>query len=1128
MAASGCGDSKKPRAAVPDEERFAADKEKTEVEGHGKFPPAQGAFPNDANAEHIVNEDGGFSMGVSGEEDAKKGGPGGRPRMTQSIMGNGGGFGGGGLGGASPAMGMMGGAGRSPATDSRAGLDSRKAQSFGPVDAKKKNFTEPAKGGKPDPKKLPQVWRQHRGRPTIARVYVGDGNALELVSLQVTATIEGPRARTIVDHVFHNPHARQLEGAFEYPLPTGASPSYYAMFPGKLRDSAPQLFARRGQAPPLTGELLASLKPTAMARAVSTDDWGNLMESRVVNKEKALETYEEVTRRRIDPALLEYAGGNTFSGRVFPIPAKGFSRVIVAYEELLPVIGDKDVYRFTLPDTKLSEVVFTLQANAAECKDAVVNIVRPAAQPPNEKEGETPARRGEHLVYERHWSNEGPGGEMRFSFTQSEPRIQVASGRQNDAGPLYFYCRVRPELKAEQAKPFAENAVFLLDTSLSEHPDRFTVSMKLLRKILESDADITNFNILSFNVGAAWVEPKGWIPNTKATREKALDQLDDIVLEGATDFSSALETLASAPFIAPQQPVNVFVLSDGQITWGESDVTTLVSRFESRYPAPTRFHCYRTGLGADNLELFSMLTRRGGGAFNCFSEDDLGAVAVAHRNQCFTVDSVRFADDGAVSDVLIAGRRAAVYPGGELIVAGRAAGTGKTHLVVEGTYLGKKLTQQYSVELTGNGELAARGWGEVAVASLLSLNDPKLDGLVTAYCQQFGIGSRVASFLILENEKEYKRFNLDEERGKTITGDLSQWLEEAWKGLGKTLSAKESCERFLERIEPRVKLLGGTQGDHVKKLLALMADADFQLPQAMVTGKLLRKGDVAAEYLAARDTDPRNVNTYLDEARRRASKQDTEGAVRVLSSIIEEHPGRSDALRLVGYRLLDMQQPAHAAGLFERVERNRPFEAHSYRDLAHSLDACGKHGLAAIQYEIILAGTWHARFRDSLKQVALEEYATMMREAIRREAVTGKLADQFGERLEKLDTSKAQSDLRVTISWNTDATDVDLWVIEPGGEKCFYQHNKTKHGGELSQDMTQGYGPERYQVKKAQKGMYRVIVHYFSVNPNLLAGETHVNVTVTRFAGTPQETTKRHTVILKNHGEEVEVCRVGF
>src|SRR5262249_48147793 len=247
------------------------------------------------------------------------------------------------------------------------------------------------------------------------------------------------------------------------------------------------------------------------------------------------------------------------------------------------------------------------------------------------------------------------------------------------------------------------------------------------------------------------------------------------------------------------------------------------------------------------------------------------------------------------------------------------------------------------------------------------------------------------------------------------------------------------------------------------------------------------------------------------------SSQDVAGAVRALSCIVEEHPGRGDALRLVGYRLLDMRQPAHAAGLFERVERNRPFEPHSYRDLARSLEACGKYGLAAIQYEIILAGTWHARFRDSLKQVALEEYAAMMREAIRREAVTGKLADQFGERLEKMDPSKAQSDLRVTISWNTDNTDVDLWVIEPDGEKCFYQNRNTKLGGQLTEDVTQGYGPERYVMKNAPKGEFTVLVHYYNNNPNLLAGETHVNATVTRFAGTPQETTQRHTVILKKH-----------
>ncbi len=75
---------------------------------------------------------------------------------------------------------------------------------------------------------------------------------------------------------------------------------------------------------------------------------------------------------------------------------------------------------------------------------------------------------------------------------------------------------------------------------------------------------------------------------------------------------------------------------------------------------------------------------------------------------------------------------------------------------------------------------------------------------------------------------------------------------------------------------------------------------------------------------------------------------------------------------------------------------------------------------------------------------------------------------------------------------------------------------------------TQGYGPERYQIVKAPKGTFQVLVHYFGTNPNLLGGETHVKVSVTRNAGRPKETTENHTVILKRHNEQVEVCKVKF
>ena len=152
----------------------------------------------------------------------------------------------------------------------------------------------------------------------------------------------------------------------------------------------------------------------------------------------------------------------------------------------------------------------------------------------------------------------------------------------------------------------------------------------------------------------------------------------------------------------------------------------------------------------------------------------------------------------------------------------------------------------------------------------------------------------------------------------------------------------------------------------------------------------------------------------------------------------------------------------------------------------------------------------------------------MLREALGRGKLDGPLAALFGQRLQELGGAAEQGDLRVTISWNTDATDVDLWVIEPDGFKVYYAQPRSISGGQLSQDQTQGYGPERYQIARASHGTYTIIVHYFHPNTNLLGGETHVNVTVARNAGSAQESVQKHTVILKSHNEQVEVCRVKF
>lgn len=111
-------------------------------------------------------------------------------------------------------------------------------------------------------------------------------------------------------------------------------------------------------------------------------------------------------------------------------------------------------------------------------------------------------------------------------------------------------------------------------------------------------------------------------------------------------------------------------------------------------------------------------------------------------------------------------------------------------------------------------------------------------------------------------------------------------------------------------------------------------------------------------------------------------------------------------------------------------------------------------------------------------------------------------------------------DIRVTLEWNTDGTDMDLWVDEPTGERAIYNHPRTQIGGRLSNDMTNGYGPEEYLLRRAPDGTYTVRVNVFrvdSLNPN---GATTVRVHVFRNYGRPDEQVQALELELKRSDTE--------
>ena len=69
------------------------------------------------------------------------------------------------------------------------------------------------------------------------------------------------------------------------------------------------------------------------------------------------------------------------------------------------------------------------------------------------------------------------------------------------------------------------------------------------------------------------------------------------------------------------------------------------------------------------------------------------------------------------------------------------------------------------------------------------------------------------------------------------------------------------------------------------------------------------------------------------------------------------------------------------------------------------------------------------------------------------------------------------------MSWETDGNDVDLHVRDRKGNHAYYEHREMTSGGRLYDDITDGYGPEIFEVDRPNAGPYKLGVHYFARGP---------------------------------------------
>ena len=119
-------------------------------------------------------------------------------------------------------------------------------------------------------------------------------------------------------------------------------------------------------------------------------------------------------------------------------------------------------------------------------------------------------------------------------------------------------------------------------------------------------------------------------------------------------------------------------------------------------------------------------------------------------------------------------------------------------------------------------------------------------------------------------------------------------------------------------------------------------------------------------------------------------------------------------------------------------------------------------------------------------------------------------------------------DVRISLSWDADLTDIDLWVTEPTKEKAFYSNPRTSIGGLVSRDFTQGYGPEEYVLKKAVSGEYLIQANYYGSSTQTLTGPATVKAVVYTNWGRPNEERQEITLRLDAVKSAVTVANIAF
>jgi Ca-activated chloride channel family protein len=321
--------------------------------------------------------------------------------------------------------------------------------------------------------------------------------------------------------------------------------------------------------------------------------------------------------------------------------------------------------------------------------------------------------------------------------------------------------------------------VFVLDVSGSMDRDgKLSMSRNSIGAFIDALGDGDRFELMSFNVTPETVFRR-LEPAEQRARAEALDFLDSRRARGGTVLQPALQL--AYQYKSADRPLNVVILSDGMTEPAEQSV--LLQMISTR-PAGTRVFCI--GVGNEvNRPLLSQLAEEAGGLAAFVSRGD----NFQRQAQAFRRKLLRPAASNVQIDIEGVGS-AEVEPrdipdlchGAPLRLYGRYSSPGLARIHIRADIGGELLDEWVELDFpendTANPEIE-RMWAWHRIQQLLREADHNngrasvIDEIVRLG-EAFSIVTEYTSFLVLENDGEYKRWKIERRNALRIARDRAE------------------------------------------------------------------------------------------------------------------------------------------------------------------------------------------------------------------------------------------------------------------------------------------------------------------------------------------------------------------